>query len=231
MKRKIDKEIYDELTNIMIKCSIPLGVFEIAKKMNIDLPSLFYEKLILNSGDKYKEQLSKNLLGIYGNFFATNYFKGLGYDVINEFPIYDEKNNIITKADLYFKDKNGIDNYCEVKTTHQIIDNIRNYMDNDIDGEVGKYVDKDDEIIKYKNIGKKLIKQVGKLSLKKSKVNVIVFNGCYIDSVILSELNDRDVGIIYMAINIDDLENYINHIIEIIDCTINEKRTLNKLSA
>lgn len=231
MKKKVDKEVYDKLINSMRQCDISLPVFDIAKKMNINLPDLFYEKLIINKGDKYKEQLSKNLLGIYGNFFATNYFNGLGYSVENEVPIYDSDANEITRADLCFIDKSGSKNYCEVKTTTQIIDNIRNYIDDDEVNLKGNYIDKDNEIIKYKNIGKKLVKQVEKLKQSNSKVNVIVFNGCYIDSVIMQELEKNGVNVIYLAVNIKELEKYVDQIVDSVDSLINERRIIKPLAA
>lgn len=223
MKKKIDGQLYQKLVNYMFECGISLSVFEAAEKMNINLPQLFYEKLIINKGDMYKGQLSKNLLGVYGNFLAANYFKGLGYNVETEVPIYDQNNNEITRADLCFIDKNGVKNFCEVKTTTQIIDNIRNYIDDEEFSIKGSYEDKDNEIIKYKNIGKKLLKQVDKLKQSNSIVNVIVFKGCYIDSIITSELKKEGINIIYLACDIKDLEKYVENIVNEVDYLINDK--------
>lgn len=223
MKKKVNKEYYKKLIYSMQECGISLPIMEIAKKMDIDLPMLFYEKLIINKDYIYKEQLSRNLLGVYGNFIASNYFKGLGYEVENEVPVYDQNCNEITRADLCFTDKNGIKNFCEVKTTTQIIDNIRNYIDDEEFSIKGSYEDKDNEIIKYKNIGKKLLKQVDKLKQGNSVVNVIVFKGCYIDSIITSELKKQGINIIYLACNIKDLEKYVENIVDDVDYLINDK--------
>lgn len=213
-KNFVDREIYDELVTSMKENGINNDIFQLAEKMDINLPRLFYEKLLVSPSKENKESLSKNLLGIYGNYFATFYFKGMNYNVSNEFPVYDEKQNLITKADLAFFDKTGVLNYCEVKATSQIIDNIRNYYDVKENGYVGGYYDIDSEIIKYKNIGKKLLKQVDKLSMPGVKVNVIVFNGCRVDNVIAEELQKRNVNIQRLAININDLEKYVDSIID-----------------
>lgn len=146
-------------------------------------------------------------LGVYGNYLATHYFKMQGYDVLNEVGVYDN-GNLLTRADIFFIDSNGIRNYCEVKAAFQIIDNIRNYKDNSLE-KTGYYKNLDAEIIKYKKIGEKLIKQVKKLSKDGSLVNVIIFDGCYMDEIIKQELKDLDANIITLNVNIYDLEENI----------------------
>ena len=54
---------------------------------------------------------------------------------------------------------------------------------------------KDNEIIKYKNIGKKLINQVCKLKKTNKKVIVVLPEDCIIDNVIKNELLKQDVEI------------------------------------
>ena len=221
-KIEVDNVKFYELTCAMMNCGIDSQVFNMARKMDFNLPYLFYEKLILNRNDESKKQLSKNLLGIYGNLIAHNYFLGLGYNAINECPVYDADGNEITKADIFFVDNNGVENYCEVKTVSQIIDNIRNYVDEEEDL-TAVYTDKDNEIIKYKNIGKKLVKQVEKISGEQKKVNVVVFNGCYIDEVIQDKLKKSNANIITMACDIRELDEYVEKIVDDVDNIVNRK--------
>lgn len=223
-KVKIDNMKYYELTYAMINCGIDSQVFDVASKMGFNLPYLFYEKLVANKSDDSKKQLSKNLLGIYGNLIAYNYFSGMGYSVVSEYPVYDKEGNEITRADIYFQDKNGDSNYCEVKTVSQIIDNIRNYVDDEEDIK-NVYTDKDNEIIKYKNIGKKLIKQVEKLCNYNGKVCVVVFSGCHIDEVILSELKKYNVNIVTIACNINELESFVDRMVDEVDKKINPQNS------
>ena len=128
-------------------------------------------------------------------------------------PVIDEEGKVVTKADLAFLDKDGNHNYCEVKMAPQIIDNIRNYYE-DEKLENGNYEDKDNEIIKYKNIGKKLINQVCKLKKTNKKVIVVVPEDCIIDNVIKNELLKQDVEIKRIAIKFKDLEMLTKKIID-----------------
>lgn len=178
-----------------------------ASKMDINVPMLFYDKIINNPSVENIDNVTKNLLGVYGNYHATNYFKKQGYDVENEVGVYDN-GNLLTRADISFIDSNGRRNYCEVKAAFQIIDNIRNYKDNSLD-RTGYYKDLDAEIIKYKKIGEKLIKQVEKLSKDGSLVNVIVYDGCYMDEIIKQKLKELGANIITLDVNIYDLEENI----------------------
>lgn len=178
-----------------------------ASKMDINVPMLFYDKIINNSSAENIDNVTKTLLGVYGNYLATHYFKKQGYDVENEVGVYDN-GNLLTRADISFIDSNGRRNYCEVKAAFQIIDNIRNYKDNSLD-RTGYYKDLDAEILKYKKIGEKLIKQVKKLSKDGSLVNVIIYDGCYMDGIIRRKLEDLGVNIITLNVNIYDLEENI----------------------
>ena len=178
-----------------------------ASKMDINVPMLFYDKIINNPSAENIDNVTKNLLGVYGNYLATHYFKMQGYDVENEVGVYDN-GNLLTRADISFIDSNGRRNYCEVKAAFQIIDNIRNYKDNSLD-RTGYYKDLDAEILKYKKIGEKLIKQVKKLSKDGSLVNVIIYDGCYMDGIIRQKLEDLGVNIITLNVNIYDLEENI----------------------
>ena len=178
-----------------------------ADKMDINVPMLFYDKIINNPSTENIDNVTKNLLGVYGNYLATHYFKKQGYDVENEVGVYDN-GNLLTRADISFIDSNGRRNYCEVKAAFQIIDNIRNYKDNSLD-RTGYYKDLDAEIIKYKKIGEKLIRQVEKLSKDGSLVNVIVYDGCYMDEIIKQKLKELGANIITLDVNIYDLEENI----------------------
>ena len=124
MKLKYDITSY-EIIDILNKFCIKKPILDVAKKMDFNLVNLFYDKVFTNSNEEKIDEVTKNLLGIYGNFLATYYFKKLGYNVDSEVPIYDGKKEV-TKADLSFIDNNGKLNYCEVKATFQIIDNLRN---------------------------------------------------------------------------------------------------------
>lgn len=206
------KEIVTNENGIIKKLNefgITKPILEEASKMDINVPMLFYDKIINNPSAENIDNVTKNLLGVYGNYLATHYFKMQGYDVENEVGVYDNGNgNLLTRADISFIDSNGIRNYCEVKAAYQIIDNIRNYKDNSLE-KTGYYKDLDAEIIKYKKIGEKLIKQVKKLSKDGSLVNVIIFDGCYMDEIIKQELKKLGANIITLNVNIYDLEENI----------------------
>ena len=177
----------NEIIKILNEFGITKPILEEASKMDINVPMLFYDKIINNPSVENIDNVTKNLLGVYGNYLATHYFKMQGYDVLNS---------------------NGIRNYCEVKAAYQIIDNIRNYKDNSLE-KTGYYKNLDAEIIKYKKIGEKLIKQVKKLSKDGSLVNVIIFDGCYMDEIIKQELKELSANIITLNVNIYDLEENI----------------------
>lgn len=206
MKQEYDITSY-EIIDILNRFSIKKPILDVANKMNFNLVDLFYDKIFVNCDDEKIDEVTKNLLGIYGNFLATYYFEQLGYNVETEVPVYDGKKEV-TKADLSFIDSSGKLNYCEVKAAFQIIDNMRNYKDTS-PSKTGCYKDLDKEIIKYKSIGKKLITQVDKLYKTGALVNVIIFDGCFLDEIIKQKLKERNVKIIKLAVNIYDLEKYI----------------------
>lgn len=198
----------DKIKNILISFGINKEIFYHASKMDLNIIKLFYEKLIANYSIKNVDEVTRNLLGVYGNYIATLYYKKFYKNVENEVPIKNENNKEITKADISFTDKNNKVFYVEVKAAKQIIDNIRNYVDSDIPLN-NCYTDKDSEIIKYKMIGKKLIEQVNKLSKNNKNVIVTVFEGCYIDDIIKAKLNKLNVNINIINVNINDLEEEI----------------------
>lgn len=212
--RKIMIDTNEKLKQLLIQFGINDQIFYHASKMNVSIIRLFKEKIINNYSLKTLDEVTKNLLGIYGNFIATFYCTHLYKDVQNEVSIKDKTGKVVTKADISYVDNDGSLNYAEVKAAHQIIDNIRNYVD--YDNTKGYYEDKDNEIIKYKNIGKKLIAQVEKLSATGKKVNVFIFEGCYVDDVIKRKLREYNVQIHVIMVDIKNLEDEIRNIIMLI---------------
>lgn len=213
-----DKENFIKL---LTSCGISKQILNQASLMDLNIPKLIYEKLICKYNMKTLDEVTKNLLGVYGNYIATLYCKKMYKNVENEVPIKNEKGNIIIKADISFIDEEEKENYCEVKAASQIIDNIRNYVDED-NNELSYFTDKDNIIIKYKNIGKKLITQVKKLSSTNKKVNVFIFSGCIVDEIIKQKLKELNVRVITLATNINELEEEIKSmLIHIHDIIIN----------
>lgn len=208
MKALANNDIIDVLNDNGITSDIICH----AMLMEMDLPKLIKDKIINKYSDKTKEEVSKNLLGIYGNYAASVYFKSLYNNVENEVSIYDNEGNEITKADISFIDKNGNKNYVEVKAASQILFDGKNY----IDDEEYDYNSKEKKlnIIKYKNIGKKLINQVTKLLSTGKKVSVVIFSGCVMDNEIKRKLSEMNVDVITLATNIFSLEEEINKIVE-----------------
>jgi hypothetical protein len=110
---------------------------------------------------------------------------------------------MITKADIAFYDRDNKLNLCEVKLASQIIDNIRNYRSDKEELYNGKvYYDMDDDIIKYKRIGDKLLTQSKKLKQSGHIVNVVIFSGCYMDDIIKDNL-EKEIGVNIKLINMD----------------------------
>lgn len=207
MERIIIDDI-NKLKNILISFNIGEEIFNHASKMDLNIEKMFYDKIINDYSDKTLDEVTRNLLGVYGNYIATLYYKKIYKDTKNEVPIIDDNGKEITRADISFTDGLGKKTYVEVKAAKQIIDNIRNYVDLDEDLS-NCYSDKDSEIIKYKMIGKKLITQVKKLSKTGANVIVAIFDGCYMDDIIKDELKDLNAKINIINMNINDLEEEI----------------------
>ena len=231
MKRRINEETKNNISNVLYKYDITEDIFNHARKMDMDLIRLFYDKIIKakdnNSLVKNKDDLSQMLFGVYGNYCATKHFKDLGYDVINEYSIKDRFKREITKADIAFYDDNNKLNLCEVKATPQIIDNIRNYKsDNEDMYNDSFYYDKDAEIIKYKEIGKKVLKQTKKLKTRGDIVNVVLFKECYIDDIIKDKLKNTGCNIIYINYDINKLKRYVYDIVTNITEELNSNKII-----
>lgn len=217
-KNFTDKNTYNLIISTLKKYGINDDILKLAKRMNVNVVRLFYEKILcVNDKNKLYENiqsLTKTLLGVYGNYIVTCYYKALGYEVKNEYPVYDSNGELLTRADLAFVDNLGNLNLCEVKATTQIIDNIRNYNSNNEEKYNGKFFyDMDSDIIKYKEIGTKLIKQVSKLKKTGSMVIVSIFDGCFMDDIIKDKLEELGVTVVKMASNIEDLEAFIEECI------------------
>lgn len=209
-KNYIDKELYDEIMIAMKRSGIPPEVFSIAKKMDMNLPYEFKEKIfdlpnIVDQGkrkeavERNKEYFSKNLLGIYGNYFATYYYSSR-YKVENEKPVYNENGNLDGKADLFFLDENGNENYCEVKATPYILGYQNGFS-------------KQKEILKYQKMGEKLLRQAAKLKRTNANVIVVLFDGCQVDKEISEKLKEMEIKVQSLQINIDMLESFIDDLI------------------
>lgn len=212
-KRFTDKDTYDFIINTLNKHGLNEDIIKVANKMDVDLVRIFYEKILCVKETLIISQnidvICKTLLGIYGNYIATCYYKNLGYDVKNEYGVY-QNGTLITRADIAFFNHDGDLNFCEVKAAPQIIDNIRNYNSKDEEKYNGKYYyDMDKDILKYKEIGSKLIKQVSKLVKTGKKVMVVIFDGCFMDDIIKDRLNKMGANIFKLAVNINDLEDQI----------------------
>ena len=199
--QKILIDTNEKFIDFLIACGINRQVLDHASKMDLNVTKIIYDKILMNFSEKTLDEVTKNLLGVYGNYIATKYLKIKYKNIKNEVPIKDQNENIITKADIAFVDKDNKINYCEVKAVNKILDNDESYEENNV------------EIIKYKSIGKKLMSQVSKLLSTGSKVNVIVFNGCDIDNKVREKLINNKVRIITILIDINNLENEIKKMI------------------
>ena len=67
----------------------------------------------------------------------------------------------------------------------------------------------DSDIIKCKEIGVILIKQVTRLKKSGKKVLVVIFNGCFMDDIIKDKLSNLGVSVFTMAPNVKELEEQL----------------------
>ena len=201
----------ESFNDFLSSCGLPSHIVEFAFKMDLNIPYLINEKIINNFDEKKLDEVTRNILGVYGNYIATSYCMSIFKDVENEVPILDSKGKVITRADISFIDNVGNKHYAEVKCANQIIDNIRNYVDSDLEKDY--YEDKDNEIIKYKNIGKKLIEQLKKLSTTGCDTNVFIYKNCYVDGIIRKKIKELGATIIRINLDINELEDEIRNIL------------------
>lgn len=193
------------------------SVIKLANLMNysiVDSFTSFILKQSLNGKKNYvkKEDLYSSLLGIFGNYFARLALLN-NYDIKE---IYSEKEflNINGKkapCDIAFIDNNDEKYLVEVKTSRQIIGNVKNYVyinSYNFDG-----ISNDAK--KFKLIGDKLIKQVS--SLKKISNNVIAFlySDCMVDDIIKDKLSSLGVKLyIFEDYSIVDIERLATSLID-----------------
>ena len=193
------------IRDILIENGIDENILNHAKKMDIDLVELFKNKIFNNYTDKTFDEVKSHLMGVYGNYYATMYYVGMGKHVKNEYPIYQDGKEVM-KADLEFEDEN-VKTYVEVKLTKQILRDRFHYVD---DKRTLFIINKDYR--KYEEIGKKLIKQVNKL-INNGKVIVCVFSDTIIDDDIRTELENLGAQLKILAQKVYDVEENIISII------------------
>ena len=196
-----------DIKQILLHNGINDDILNHAKKMDINLIKLFKDKVFINPSEQKLEELKNHLMGIYGNYYVTLYYKSMGYVVQNEAPIY-ENNKEITKADIKLTDDKGKVSYVEVKLVKQILDSKIHYIDDKSTLFIYNYLYR-----KYEEIGKKLLRQVNKLKSLNNDVTVCVFSDTLIDEEILDKLNDLNVNIKKMGQKVSDIENMIENII------------------
>ncbi len=213
---KIDVSLTVEM---IVHESFSKEIIKQAKKMDFNLVNLCYNMIISQRPRENFEAVLSALCGIYGNVLATKYFEKLGYEVKNEYPIYDKKGKEITRADVFFIDENNVHNYCEVKAATQIILNDKSYLHTSIvsgyfSRDVYIFDDNSDPVIKYKMIAKKLIKQVKNLALDNNGVvNIVIFKGCNFEESLRIKLEKMCVNVITLPTDINDLINYLSDLL------------------
>ncbi len=237
-KNYIDKELYEEIMIAMKRSGVPDAVFELAKKMDMNLPKMFWDKILNSKNSNDILSFSRNLLGIYGNYFAALYYKERYVNVKTEMPLYGQDNKPCTNVDISFVDENGVLNLCEVKAS-PYIGIVDNYID-----ENGNIVNNNsgiEEMKKYKNIGEKLLTQINKLTEYPAKVNVVIFEGSVISDEIDKEikkkneelkdknktLEDEIISKKTMSITINQLESYVDNLIDTVIEKFNNKTKFN----
>ncbi len=198
MKKHLSTENRILINRILNNYKGSKQVLDTAFKMDMDLAEILYQKVVTRLDENKTpvtiESVIDNLVGVLGNLYATEYYKSLGHDVENEKVV---KNRLTgkedTKADIYFKDKNGVDTFCEVKAAFEIRSSRKRYFDEGLSkNEIRELVF---ENKKYEEIGRKLVEQVSKLKNDNLSANVyaVIFNECIIDEEIVEELGKLGV--------------------------------------
>lgn len=225
----IDKDIYDMLKFIIIKLGISENILSLAEKMDMDLPSMFYYKMVKTKGwdeERYnneKKALENNILGILGNFFAGFYFQNKGYKVEYESLQHDPAGDY--KVDLKIE-KDELIKYIEVKTTSKIYHPNRDYYDT-IEYKNENTPESKREYIKYKKIGKQLLKQVTRLKENGFDAGVVIYLDCEIDPLIINELKGLKVTLLDpIPIDVTNLEERIRKLVDEVEKYIRTKKTI-----
>lgn len=222
--KEVDTELYNKVCIILKKSGIKKDVFRLANKMHLNLPRLFISKLIDASDEKSKEDLLKNMLGLYGNYIATNELVNAGFKVENEelVPVYD--GNKSKNVDLVFSNPTGNKVYCEVKVSKQILDYQKTYYDDEEESLKDSNFYNDIKV--YQSIGRKLINQINALCSTGIPVLVIVLNDCYIDPEIIKELKDKNVYLIRLKKEFSKLNMELRQIINNVEEYLHEDKSL-----
>lgn len=225
----IDKDIYDMLKFIIIKLGISENILTLAEKMDMDLPSMFYYKMVKTKGwdeERYnneKKALESNILGILGNFFAGFYFQKKGYKVEYEVPQHDSAGDY--NVDLVVE-KEEEKKYIEVKTTKKIYYKYRDYHDT-IEYKEENTPESKRRYIKYKEMGKHLIKQVTRLRENNFDTAVVIYTDCEIDPLVIKELNGLKVDVLEpIPIDVENLEERVNKLVNEVENYIKSKKEI-----
>ena len=220
-KKEFDIELYNAISILLKQNDVPNGVFELAKKMQLNLPRLFITKIVESHDEKDKEDLLKNLMGLYGNYIAAISLKEAGFNVENEENVLVYDGNKSKRVDLVFSNPQGNKVYCEVKVARQILDNKKTYIDDDESSLKDSTFYK--EIKTYQSIGRKLLDQVKTLKSTNIPVLVIILNDCYVDPDIIKQLKEIDVNIIRLNKDVKSLEIELIEIIRNVEEAVNNK--------
>ena len=192
----------DFLLSVLNNNGINNSFIDVASKMNVDIKNMIYEKLIKSYSKENFDVMVSTLMGIYGNYISKYYFEKIGFEVINEVPVYSD-NKLQTSCDLIVKKDNNV-YYGETKTSPYLLykSNYNHY----------------DKNYKYECMGLKLINQIEKLKKVSDNVFVVIFDGCIINQELLDKLKELNVKIIKISLNVFELEKNIkdelNNIIE-----------------
>ena len=224
-KNEIDKETYNKICIILKKSGISSDILKLANKMHLNLPRLFISKLIEDEDEKSKEDLIKNLLGVYGNYEATKELIEAGFKVENEeqVPVYDGSKK--KSVDLVFSNQKGAKVYCEVKISKQILDYQKTYVDADKKSlNDSKFCD-DTKV--YQSIGKKLLNQVDALNSTGIPVIVFIVRDCYAPEII-EKLQNKKVYVMRLKKDFSSINKEVRQIVNTAAEMIEEEKTLGK---
>lgn len=221
-KDKIDIELYEAVSALLKQNGIPKGVIELSKKMNLNLARLFITKMVYSNDPKDKDDLLKNLMGLYGNYIAATELEKAGFKVESEANALVYGGSKSKKVDLVFSNPQGNKAYCEVKVTKQILDYKKTYIDDD--EQSLKDSTFSNEIKIYQSIGKKLLNQVKALRSTNIPVLVIILRDCYVDPNILKQLKEEKVNVIKLEKDVRSLESELKEIIRNVEEAIDNKK-------
>ncbi|MDD2377398.1 MAG: hypothetical protein PHD10_01000 [Bacilli bacterium] len=216
-KKNLSPEQKDIVDNYLKYARTMLSdeIIKMARKMNLDINEIFKNMLFSSKRELYESSVS-NFLGVYGNYYATEYLSKRYSKVENEKAI--ETNKGLTVVDICFIDGNII-NLCEVKVVIQLLLSLNSYKEYSTDN-----LKREDFVFSngysqkrnFVSAGKKLLKQIEKLVAYREqndniKVNFITFKDCFIDPKIIKRLNDLKVEIITIPIGVHEILDKVNN--------------------